>query len=70
MNASRFFGTPVVSIGEVRENRLEGAEAEVLTNTPEVYRKLVWYRGRLAGALLYGDITGAGTYFRMYREAK
>jgi NAD(P)H-nitrite reductase large subunit len=67
MNASRFFGEPVVSIGEVRQERLEGATVEVLASSEAVYRKLVWQDGRLAGALLYGDISGAGSFFRMYR---
>jgi NAD(P)H-nitrite reductase large subunit/Fe-S-cluster-containing hydrogenase component 2 len=68
MNASRFFGEPVISIGEVCQERLEGATAEVLTNRNGVYRKLVYHQGRLAGALLYGDISGAGTLYRQYRD--
>jgi NAD(P)H-nitrite reductase large subunit/Fe-S-cluster-containing dehydrogenase component len=68
MNASRFFGEPIVSIGEVCPERLEGASAEVLANREGVYRKLVHHQGRLAGALLYGDISGAGTFYRRYRE--
>jgi NAD(P)H-nitrite reductase large subunit/Fe-S-cluster-containing dehydrogenase component len=68
MNASRFFGEPIVSIGEVCPERLEGATAEVLENRDGVYRKLVHRQGRLAGALLYGDISGAGTFYRLYRE--
>ena len=68
MNASRFFGEPIISIGEVCPERLEGASAEVLANRDGVYRKLVHHQGRLAGALLYGDISGAGTFYRQYRE--
>ena len=68
MNASRFFGEPIISIGEVCPERLEGATAEVLVNRDGVYRKLVHHQGRLAGALLYGDISGAGTFYRLYRE--
>jgi NAD(P)H-nitrite reductase large subunit len=68
MNASRFFGEPVISIGEVCPERLDGATAEVLTTRGGVYRKLVHHQGRLAGALLYGDISGAGTFYRQYRE--
>ena len=68
MNASRFFGEPIISIGEVCPERLEGASAEVLANRDGVYRKLVHHQGRLAGALLYGDISGAGTFYRRYRE--
>jgi NAD(P)H-nitrite reductase large subunit len=37
-------------------------------NRNGVYRKLVHHQGRLVGALLYGDISGAGTYYRLYRE--
>ena len=62
MNASRFFGEPIISIGEVCPERLEGATAEVLVNRDGVYRKLVHHQGRLAGALLYGDISGAGVF--------
>jgi NAD(P)H-nitrite reductase large subunit/Fe-S-cluster-containing hydrogenase component 2 len=68
MNASRFFGEPIISIGEVCPERLEGASAEVLVNRNGVYRKLVYHQGRLAGALLYGDISGAGAFYRLYRE--
>ena len=67
-NASRFFGEPIISIGEVCPERLEGATAEVLANRDGVYRKLVYHQGRLAGALLYGDISGAGGFYRRYRE--
>jgi len=49
MNASRFFGEPIISIGEVCPERLEGASAEVLVNRNGVYRKLVHHQGRLAG---------------------
>ena len=68
MNASRFFGESIVSVGEVRPERLAGASAEVLIDRDGAYRKLVHYNGRLAGALLYGDISGAGAYYRQVRE--
>jgi NAD(P)H-nitrite reductase large subunit len=55
-------------VGEVRPERLAGSSAEVLIDRDGAYRKLVYYNGRLAGALLYGDITGAGAYYRQYRE--
>jgi NAD(P)H-nitrite reductase large subunit len=67
MNASRFFEVPVISIGEVRPERLDGATAEISANREGVYRKLVYHQGRLAGALLYGDISGAGSFYRTYR---
>jgi len=67
MNASRFFEVPVISIGEVRPERLEGATAEVLADREGVYRKLVHHHGRLAGAILYGDISDAGLFYRLYR---
>jgi NAD(P)H-nitrite reductase large subunit/Pyruvate/2-oxoacid:ferredoxin oxidoreductase delta subunit len=69
MNAARFFGVPVISIGEVRDERLPGASAQVLASGPDVYRKLVYREGRLAGALLLGDIAGAGIFYRLYRGA-
>jgi nitrite reductase (NADH) large subunit len=69
LNASRFFGHTMVSIGEVRPERLEQGRAEVLQATPEVYRKLVFRGENLVGALLCGDISGAGTLYRRYREA-
>ncbi|MGB7758772.1 MAG: FAD-dependent oxidoreductase, partial [Bryobacteraceae bacterium] len=68
MNASRFFGESIISVGEVRPERLEGAHAEIQVNRDGAYRKLVYHNGRLAGALLYGDITGAGSYYRQYRK--
>jgi NAD(P)H-nitrite reductase large subunit len=68
MNASRFFGESIISIGEVRPERLKNARTEIPVNRDGAYRKLVFHNGRLAGALLYGDITGAGAYYRQYRE--
>jgi NAD(P)H-nitrite reductase large subunit/Fe-S-cluster-containing hydrogenase component 2 len=68
MNASRFFGESIISVGEVRPERLEGSHAEIPVNRDGAYRKLVYRDGRLAGALLYGDITGAGSYYREYRK--
>ena len=70
MNASRFFGESIISVGEVRPERLPGARAEILSDREGAYRKLVYHNGRLAGALLYGDITGAGAYYRRYREGR
>jgi nitrite reductase (NADH) large subunit len=69
LNASRFFGRTIISIGEVREDRLAGARTEVLEASRDVYRKLVYQENRLVGALLYGDISRAGEYYRLYREA-
>jgi nitrite reductase (NADH) large subunit len=68
MNASRFFGTSLISIGEVWPERLAGASAHVLADGADSYRKVIYRDGRLVGALLYGDITGAGVYYRLYRE--
>jgi NAD(P)H-nitrite reductase large subunit len=68
MNASRFFGESIVSVGEVRTERLKGARTEIPVNRDGAYQKLVYYNDRLAGALLYGDISGAGAYYRQYRE--
>lgn len=68
MNAARFYGEAIVSVGEVLPERLEGGSAQVLVNTERSYRKLVYQRGQLAGALLYGDISGAGLFYRLYRE--
>jgi NAD(P)H-nitrite reductase large subunit len=69
LNASRFFGQTIVSIGEVREDRLPQAQAQVLEETGDVYRKLVYRGDRLVGALLYGDISQAGEFYRLYRDA-
>jgi NAD(P)H-nitrite reductase large subunit/NAD-dependent dihydropyrimidine dehydrogenase PreA subunit len=68
MNASRFFGESIISVGEVRPERLAGARSEIQVNRDGAYRKLVYQNGRLAGALLYSDITGAGSYYRQYRS--
>jgi NAD(P)H-nitrite reductase large subunit/Fe-S-cluster-containing hydrogenase component 2 len=70
MNASRFFGESIVSVGEVRTERLKGARTEIPVNRDGAYQKLVYYNDRLAGALLYGDISGAGAYYRQYREGR
>jgi NAD(P)H-nitrite reductase large subunit len=70
MNASRFFGESIVSVGEVRPERLEGARTEIPIDRDGAYRKLVYQNGHLAGALLYGDITDAGVYYRQYREGE
>jgi nitrite reductase (NADH) large subunit len=67
LNASNFFGVPIISIGEVREARIDGARAEVQARTADTYRKLVFIGERLVGALLVGEISGAGTFFRLYR---
>jgi len=67
-NASRFFDTAIISIGEVRPGRIEDAVTVVLSNSDESYRKLVFENGLLLGALLYGDITGAGLFYRLYRD--
>jgi NAD(P)H-nitrite reductase large subunit len=68
MNASRFFGVPVISIGEVSPERVDGGSAQILVHREGIYRKLVYCRGRLAGALLYGDVSGAGVLYRLYRD--
>ena len=70
MNTSRFFGESIISVGEIRPERLPGARAEILSDREGAYRKLVYHNGRLAGALLYGDISGAGVYYRQYREGR
>ena len=69
MNASRFFGVSIISIGETVPERLTGSSVHLLANDESTYRKLVYRDGRLVGALLYGDVSGAGTYYRLYREA-
>ncbi len=69
LNASRFFGRRIVSIGEVREERLPGARSELLERSGESYRKLVYRGDRLVGALLYGDVSQAGRFYRLYRDA-
>jgi nitrite reductase (NADH) large subunit len=69
LNASRFFGRTIISIGEVREERLPQARACVLEETDDVYRKLVYRGESLVGALLYGDVSQAGRFYRLYRDA-
>jgi NAD(P)H-nitrite reductase large subunit/ferredoxin len=68
MNASRFFGEPIISMGEISAERVEGGSSQILVDREGIYRKLVYSRGRLAGALLYGDVSGAGILYRLYRE--
>jgi nitrite reductase (NADH) large subunit len=69
LNASRFFGETIIAIGEVRLELLPHSRAEVLVSTDDVYRKLVYRGERLVGAILYGDISQAGQFYRQYREA-
>jgi nitrite reductase (NADH) large subunit len=68
MNASHFFGTSLISLGEVWPDRLAGASAHILAEREDSYRKLIFRDGRLVGALLYGDVTGAGVFYRLYRD--
>jgi NAD(P)H-nitrite reductase large subunit len=69
MNASRFFGESMISIGEAVPDRLAGASGHVLVDRDDCYRKLVFRDRRLVGAVLYGDVSGAGVYYRLYRES-
>ena len=69
MNSSTFFKVPLVSIGEVRQERIAGAHTRILAQSSDVYRTLVMRGRRIAGALLYGDIHGAGILYRLYRDA-
>ncbi len=69
LNASRLFGRTIVAIGEVREEQLPRARACVVEESADVYRKLVYRGDRLVGALLYGDISQAGQFYRLYRDA-
>jgi nitrite reductase (NADH) large subunit len=70
MNSSQFFGVPIISIGEVRSERLDNAREWILADDENAYRKLVFRDGRLAGAVLFGDISGAGLFYRLYRDGK
>ena len=69
MNSSRVFGTPVIAIGEVRAERVAGASEHVVAVSDGVYRKLVMRDDRLIGALLVGDVSGAGLFYRLYRDS-
>jgi len=68
MNSSKFFWTAVISIGEVRADRVAGATEHVVAAEDDVYRKLVMKDGRLIGAVMYGDVSDAGLYYRLYRD--
>jgi nitrite reductase (NADH) large subunit len=68
MNSSRLFDTPVIAIGEVRAERVARASEHVVAVSDEVYRKLVMRDDRLIGALLVGDVSGAGLFYRLYRD--
>jgi NADPH-dependent 2,4-dienoyl-CoA reductase/sulfur reductase-like enzyme/Fe-S-cluster-containing hydrogenase component 2 len=69
MNASRFFEVSIISIGEVQAARVAGATEQVVACRADVYRKLVFRGDRLIGAVLFRDVSGAGLYYRLYREA-
>jgi nitrite reductase (NADH) large subunit len=68
MNSVRFFDTAIISIGEARTGRVAGATKHVLAARDDVYRKLVMKDDRVIGAILYGDVAGAGLYYRLYRD--
>jgi NAD(P)H-nitrite reductase large subunit len=68
LNAARFFDVPLIALGEVAAQSPE-AERIVLTRSPAVYRMIVRRAGRVVGAVLYGDIAGAGVLYRLYRDA-
>jgi NAD(P)H-nitrite reductase large subunit len=68
LNAMTFFQVPIISVGEPREGRVAGATARVLVRRGESYRKVVLLDGKLVGALLYGDVSGAGAFYRLYRN--
>jgi NAD(P)H-nitrite reductase large subunit/Fe-S-cluster-containing hydrogenase component 2 len=68
MNCVRFFDAAIISIGEARTGRVAGATEHVLAARDDVYRKLVMKDDRVIGAILYGDMAGAGLYYRLYRD--
>jgi NAD(P)H-nitrite reductase large subunit/Fe-S-cluster-containing hydrogenase component 2 len=68
MNCVRFFDAAIISIGDARTGRVAGATEHVLTARDDVYRKLVMKDDRVIGAILYGDVAGAGLYYRLYRD--
>jgi NAD(P)H-nitrite reductase large subunit len=68
MNCVRFFDVAIISIGEARTGRVAGATEHVLAARDDVYRKLVMKDDRVIGAILYGDVAGAGLYYRLYRD--
>ncbi len=68
MNVANYFDVPILSIGEVRISANLGATEQILVDTNDVYRKLIFRDGMLVGVVLYGDIRGAGTFYRLYRD--
>ncbi|MCU0241242.1 MAG: FAD-dependent oxidoreductase, partial [Vicinamibacteria bacterium] len=68
MNAARFFGVPIITIGDITTERVEAAQSRVLVQSAASYRRLILHAGRLMSAQLYGDVSGAGLLYRLYRE--
>lgn len=65
-NSMEFYGLPAVSYGLTEA---PGPGYETFTReSGESYKKFILKNGRLRGAILQGDITGAGVYGALIRE--
>jgi len=60
VNAGSFFGLEVASVGLIRAP--EGAQEIIIGPDGDFYRKVILVDGVVAGALLVGDVNGAGVW--------
>ncbi|NLN20568.1 MAG: FAD-dependent oxidoreductase [Syntrophomonadaceae bacterium] len=65
-NAMSFFGLPTISFGwpEPPDDSYQ-VETDV---SPDYYRKVIYKKGRLVGAIFQGDLSGAGTFGTLIKK--
>lgn len=66
LNSMEIAGIPIISVGVIRPN---GNGYEVITaQRGDTYRKLVFKNNKLVGAILIGNIEGAGVYTALIKR--
>lgn len=69
MNATEFFGLPVVSLGihKIKEGG-KTQELKILDKNSNLYKNIIIKDQRIAGAVLVGDINNSGVLLRLIKE--
>ncbi|SFR09162.1 NAD(P)/FAD-dependent oxidoreductase [Desulfoscipio geothermicus] len=65
-NAMTFFGLPAASFGFI--NPPDASYRELIDEDADAYKKVILQNGRIKGAVLQGDITGAGLLAALIKE--